>query len=218
MLIPITIGYDGNKEVTNDLVELNHLLVYLSQEQMDVIRNDKDFIYEKLKSDDYEVCPIYFELKDKTNMYRMYQKIDQYYQTMEDRYDLFINEKCKNISEYNDAHKDILKHIVLLIYGCPDSEYLEFNKIENRLTHIMQLGRAAGVHIIIITDEINNMCDGVLLNFVNKIYTRKNVNKEMFYLPDDFKFHENELVYDCSKNDETIVLHYKKEDYIKENR
>lgn len=108
--------------------------------------------------------------------------------------------------------------MVLLLYGYPDSEYLEFKKIEERLTKILQLGRAVGIHIIIITDEINNMCDGVLLNFVNKICTRKDVDKEMFYLSDDFELHENELVYDCAKNDETIVLHYKKEDYMKENK
>ena len=215
MLIPVTIGYDGNKKIIDDLVDLVHLFVYISKEQMDVIRNNNDFIYEKLKSDNYGFMPIYFGLKDRTNMCRMFQAIEYRFKTMEERYDLFIREKCRNISEYNDTHKENLKHEVLLLYGYPNSEYLGYKKIEDRLTRILQLGRAAGIHIIIITDEINNICDGVLLNFVNKICTRKDVDKEMFYLSPDFELHDNELVYDCIKNNNAIVLNYRKEDYVR---
>lgn len=218
MLIPITIGHNKGKIIIDDLVDLNHLLIYLSNEQMDVINKSDDFIYKKLNSDDYDLTPIYFSLIDKTNMCRMFEAIEYRYKTMEDRYELYIKEKCRNINEYNDTHEDKLKHIVLLIYGYPDKEYLGYKKIEENLTCILQLGRAAGVHIIIITDEITNMCDGVLLNFVNKICTRKDVDKEMFYLPDDFELHENELVYVSSNNDETVVLNYRKEDYMEENQ
>lgn len=213
MIIPITIGYDGNKKIVEDLVDLAHLLVYISKEQMDVIENRKEFICEKLRNDNYDICPIYFSLRDRTNMCRMFEVIKYRYKTMEDRYDLFTKEKCRNISEYNDTHEEKLKHKVLLLYGYPNSEYLGHKKIEDRLTRILQLGRAAGIHIIIITDEIENMCDGVLLNFVNKVCTRKDIDKEMFYLSNNLELHENELVYDCAKNDKPVVLHYKKEDY-----
>ena len=206
MLIPITIGYDGEKKIVDDLVSLVHLLVYISKEQMDVIENSKDFICKKLRNDNYNLLPIYFSLRDRTNMCRMYQAIEYRYKTMEERYDLFTKEKCRNIGEYNDTHEEKLKHMVLLLYGYPDSEYLGFKKIEDRITRILQLGRAAGIHIVIVTDEIQNMCDGVFLNFVNKICTRNDANKEDFFNSFDRELKDDELIYDCANNDDVVIL------------
>ena len=206
MLIPITIGYDGEKKIVDDLVDLVHLLVYISKEQMDVIEKSENFFYKRLKNDNYDLCPVYFSLRDRTNMCRMFQVIEHRYKTMEERYDSFTKEKCRNINEYNDSHEEKLKHKVLLLYGYPDSEYLGSKKIEDRLTRILQLGRAAGIHIIIITDEIANMCDGVLLNFVNRICTRNDANKEDFFNLSDHELKDDELIYDCANNDDVVVL------------
>ena len=96
MLIPITIGYDGDKKVVNDLVDLDHLLVYLSEEQMSSMISYSlpgyvDKIYETIKNKNYTLFPLYFYLKNGTNMAHVRYWIREYYKNMEDRYDLFIN-------------------------------------------------------------------------------------------------------------------------------
>ena len=48
MLIPITIGYDCDKKIIDDLVDLVHLLVYISKEQMDVIELNEAFAVQSL--------------------------------------------------------------------------------------------------------------------------------------------------------------------------
>lgn len=216
MLIPITIGYDGDKKIVDDLVELNHILVYIKDKQMDYF-NDVNK-YNLLDNNDYtHLYTLDYRNNITTSVVHNFKRLNSIYKNLDERYEILRNSKCRNISEYNKARDEQMKHIVVLVFGYPCVTYPKQRKIINIFDHILMLGRAVGIHLINITNDISNISDATILNYPCKICTRNYVDKDMFCLSEGFVLDENELSYDFIKNDNVMILNYKKEDYMKED-
>ena len=98
---------------------------------------------------------------------------------MELRYSMFMNEKVRNIDDFNNSSSVLsgkvrkLPHIVLLI---DDSEILtglasydEQILIENNICALLQKARASGIHIIMTTQSASRIPANMLCNIVGRI-------------------------------------------------
>jgi len=216
MFIPITIGFNGNKKIVYDLIKLNDLLIYVESNQLNNLYNSSTLGLEN-KNKSYDLLNVSFLLKDEQEMKNSYKSIENVHKTLNDRYDLLVNSECKNISEYNESHSKKIKHIVILTYGYPDQKYYNYKQIDSYMSKIMMLGRAAGIHLICITDCISNMSDGVLLNFVNKICSRNDFDRSFFFSCDiQHKLTRNEIFFDCIEEESIRVLKLSLDNCIKE--
>jgi len=75
-------------------------------------------------------------------------------QEMTNRYDSMTEIGVRNIDEYNQASKNKLPRIVIIIDELADlmlSELREY--IENKISRIAAMGRAAGIHLVIATQR-----------------------------------------------------------------
>lgn len=132
-------------------------------------------------------------------------------------------EGCNNINEYNATHNKKLKHIILLMYGYPDDDYLGYFAINNILS-MMTWSEGCGIHLLIITDDIYYIYDEIFLNFENRICTTnsidtcKKVRRKTLFGITGFKLKKNELVYYDRDSDKASILMYKPEDFIKNKR
>lgn len=71
--------------------------------------------------------------------------------TMDKRYETLKSNKCRNIDEYkNSGHN--MNHIIIFIDELADL-MLSNKNIEHYITRIAQLGRAAGIHLIVATQR-----------------------------------------------------------------
>jgi S-DNA-T family DNA segregation ATPase FtsK/SpoIIIE len=70
---------------------------------------------------------------------------------MDERYDLFQKNQCKNINEYNQKHLP-LNFIVLIIDEYADI-VIQSKQLESKIIRLLQMSRAAGIHVIIATQR-----------------------------------------------------------------
>lgn len=77
--------------------------------------------------------------------------IDKIYKIMNQRYELFQAKKCRNIDEYNVLY-DRLSYIVVIIDEYADI-VMQSKQIEGKILRVLQLSRAAGIHIILATQR-----------------------------------------------------------------
>lgn len=82
---------------------------------------------------------------------------------MEERYELFSETGTRNIESYNnyivkqneknDENKPLLPYIVVLIDELADLMMVASNDVEDSITRLAQMARAAGIHLIIATQR-----------------------------------------------------------------
>lgn len=77
--------------------------------------------------------------------------IDKIYKIMNQRYELFQSKKCRNIDEYNALY-DRLSYIVVIIDEYADI-VMQSKQIEGKILRVLQLSRAAGIHVILATQR-----------------------------------------------------------------
>ena len=168
MLIPITIGYDGNTKVINDLVDLVHILVYLKDKQMDYFNDITK--YNLLDDNDHtHIYTFDYRNTNKSIIVHNMKRLNSVYKKLDERYEILINSKCRNITEYNESQEEEMKHIAVIVIGYPNKTYPKRRKINDIFNKILMLGRAVGIHLITITNDVSNISDVMLLNFPNKI-------------------------------------------------
>lgn len=223
MLIPITIGYDGDNKVEEDLVNLNNLLVYLKDEQMDYF---SDITKYSLIDDNEHIClyTLDYRLINKSMVVHNLRRLRNIYNKIKERNMVFKNENCKNICEYNNTHEKKMKHIVLLIFGYPSMGYPSQQEIGKIINLILLIKEHMGIHIINITSDISNM-DLVIRSFTNRVSTRNDLDKTFFNNNLKIKLKDNELAYKKSNSDSIQILQFKRNyvlkrptDYCKELR
>ena len=84
---------------------------------------------------------------------------------MEKRYDMFADEKVKNISGYNDKMEELMKqnpedntikkmpYILVIIDELADLMLVASKEVEDSIMRITQMARAAGIHLIVATQR-----------------------------------------------------------------
>lgn len=76
---------------------------------------------------------------------------------MEKRYDLFSKSGTRNIEGYNNLMKDnpaaVLPYIVVIVDELADLMMVAANDVEDAITRLAQMARAAGIHLIIATQR-----------------------------------------------------------------
>lgn len=84
---------------------------------------------------------------------------------MEKRYDMFADEKVKNIGGYNEKMTDLIKrnpedntlrlmpYIVVIIDELADLMLVASKEVEDSIMRITQMARAAGIHLIVATQR-----------------------------------------------------------------
>ncbi len=84
---------------------------------------------------------------------------------MEDRYNMFADEKVKNISGYNEKMENLMKqnpedntikkmpYILVIIDELADLMLVASKEVEDSIMRITQMARAAGIHLIVATQR-----------------------------------------------------------------
>ena len=80
-------------------------------------------------------------------------KLDDLIHTMNERYKLLESNSVRNILDYNQNINNILPYIVLVIDELSDLIMTRGKDVESKLVRLAQLGRAAGIHIILATQR-----------------------------------------------------------------
>lgn len=89
--------------------------------------------------------PIAYSLED------IKRTVDKLIDTMEERYTLLNKNKAKNIYEYNNNHLR-LPYIVICVDEYADI-VIQSKTLETKFLRLLQMGRAAGIHLIIATQR-----------------------------------------------------------------
>lgn len=112
-------------------------------------------------------------------------KIDSLSKEMMERFKLMEKAQVNNIYKVKDVHK---RPIVCLIddfdYIYMSDQYKLVDLIKSNVGTILRLGRAAGIYIIVTTNNYHTLSTDLLNNFVNKIIIGEynaSINKEFFY-------------------------------------
>lgn len=86
---------------------------------------------------------------------------------MMDRYKLLAANNCRNIDSYNDkvSEKEKMPYYVVVIDELADLMMQNSKEIEETIMRITQMGRAAGIHIVVATQRPStNIITGVIKN------------------------------------------------------
>lgn len=73
-------------------------------------------------------------------------------QIMSNRYDILSNNNCRNIEEYNKQADDKLCYYLIVVDELADL-FIQAPDIEEILCRLAQLGRAAGIHLVLATQR-----------------------------------------------------------------
>jgi S-DNA-T family DNA segregation ATPase FtsK/SpoIIIE len=94
-------------------------------------------------------------------------------QTMEERYELMAQEGSRTINDFNEsvAASDRLPYIVVVIDELADLMMTAGNDVENLLTRLSQMARAAGIHLILATQRpsVDIVTGLIKVNFPSRI-------------------------------------------------
>ena len=95
------------------------------------------------------LCPVVKDIKQMSGALR------QIWREMDRRYDMFAENKSRNIEAYNSkvSFADKLPYIVVVIDELADLMIQASNEVETSICRIAQLARATGIHLIIATQR-----------------------------------------------------------------
>ena len=71
---------------------------------------------------------------------------------MTHRYNILSEKNCRNIEDYNNKESEKLNYYIIVIDELADL-FLQSPDVENILCRLLQLGRAAGIHLILATQR-----------------------------------------------------------------
>lgn len=77
--------------------------------------------------------------------------IDSLQKIMNERYELFQSKKCKNIDEYNQLYPRL--SLIFVIIDEYADLVMQSKQIETKILRILQLSRAAGIHVVVATQR-----------------------------------------------------------------
>ena len=86
-----------------------------------------------------------------TETYKVYNALSDVLQEMNRRYTAMQFASCRNIDEYNEKADVLFPRIIVVIDELADLFATAKNEIQPLLIRIAQLGRAAGIHLILAT-------------------------------------------------------------------
>ncbi len=95
------------------------------------------------------LCPVVRDIK------QMPSALRQIWREMDRRYDLFAENKSRNIEAYNQkvSFADKLPYIVVVIDELADLMIQAANEVETSICRLAQLARATGIHLVIATQR-----------------------------------------------------------------
>jgi S-DNA-T family DNA segregation ATPase FtsK/SpoIIIE len=143
-------------------------------------RDDIEIDFLNLKYSDFEIynkAPQVIMVADTPEL--VIKTLDNLIERMDICFDLLSKTKMKNIEEFNDsAYGDRkMRHTIIVIDEL--AKLLEIDrKIEDKLIRILQVGRAAGYHLIICTGENDSISVKLNANCMDKIILKDGLDKE----------------------------------------
>ncbi len=194
--IPIIPGYQiGPTPFIIDLATAPHILIagrglkssiFISIMLSLIIRNSPEKLRVILAEPGYNECELFKMIPHLMSPtvntpQKLSVALEWLCKELKNRYRIFVETHVRNISEFNNAKKNgkILHRIVCIIYGFQKFMRSDSNKdIEKKIARITQLGRVAGIHIILITNVMTHdvLTNLVLSNFPTRI-ALKTVNE-----------------------------------------
>lgn len=166
-IIPIGVD-ENNKLISADLSSMPHCIIagttgsgksvclnsFLTSLLFQSIPESIQFVLidpKKVELSQYENLNNYLLTPIITEVYKVYIALSNVIEEMNHRYYLLKSKKCKNIEEYNSKSETLLNRIVIVVDELADLYATSKNEIEPLLIRIAQLGRAAGIHLILAT-------------------------------------------------------------------
>ena len=123
-----------------------------------------------------------------TKHFQLLPLIKEMLKIIEERYEIFAKEEVENVEEYRARKGKKMASYVLIIDEYADLldyyEYKERDEIEKILKRFGQMARAAGVHLIIITQRATsqNISGEIRANFSGRMAFRMNSEADSFYI------------------------------------
>lgn len=92
-------------------------------------------------------------------------------QEMERRYVLLENRKAKNIDSYNQDNPEPIPYILIVIDELADLMLVSSHEVEEYITRLAQMARAAGIHLLIATQRpsVDVLTGTIKANFPTRI-------------------------------------------------
>ncbi len=201
--LPINIGVDIlGSPIIEDLSKMPHLLVggttgsgksvglntfilslissKLPSELKLVLIDPKKVEFSLYNNQKYLYCPVITETKDAINTLNHLTKV------MDERYELFSQNLCKNIKDYNKKASTPLPYIVCVIDEFAD--LIATNPlVEKDVMRLAQKARASGIHLILATQRPSvDVITGVLkANFPTRLSYKVASNADSRTILDD---------------------------------
>jgi DNA segregation ATPase FtsK/SpoIIIE-like protein len=147
-----------------------------------ILIDPKQVSFTKFKSDPHLMCPII------KKHHLLLPTLEKVLKIIEERYELFSEQEVENIGEYREKTGQNLESIFLFIDEFADLldsyEYRDRSKIEQILKRYGQMARAAGVHLIIITQKASssNIPSEIRTNIAGRISFRVNTSTDSYYI------------------------------------
>jgi S-DNA-T family DNA segregation ATPase FtsK/SpoIIIE len=156
LLISGTTG-SGKSVLVNSI--LTSLLMNYSPKELELVLIDvKQVEFSIYKNIPHLLCDTVTDLKDTKVV------LSECIENINSRYNILKNNNCRNIQEYNRINQDKMKYRLIVIDELAELFMLEgksklradiegYDRIENQLCRIAQIGRACGVHLILATQR-----------------------------------------------------------------